>query len=247
MAHYLSSAVNSSISPFTGRSVQPTLWRGTLTVTGIRASDRNSSQNLHVTAVETDGESRIDLWPHQLFVYAKYNSPVLREFIAWVNQNNPPTCTVMPTQFSDADENAINQSTFRSLSRVLYETQTIAVAAWDVDSVPGTGIVFYPAQNSSAMLVGVFLQGPFPDFILGVSTPLQLPQTRQLSYNHGTGAGSYDTAYSRPTSSPASSGSHSPVDSYPYMAISGYAAQNQSAGYDATYPYTRAQNQQRYV
>ena len=58
MAHHLSSAVNpASISTtFNGRSVQSTLWRGTLAVAGMRTSDRNSSQQLHVTAVETDGE-----------------------------------------------------------------------------------------------------------------------------------------------------------------------------------------------
>ncbi len=67
----------------------------------------------------------MDLWPYQFFTYVKYNSTVLRDFLAWANQNNPPTCTFIPTHFTDANSNAVNQSNFRSLSRILFETQTV--------------------------------------------------------------------------------------------------------------------------
>lgn len=39
---------------------QPTPWRGSLLVSGMRNSDRNSNLEIYVTAVETDGEKYVD-------------------------------------------------------------------------------------------------------------------------------------------------------------------------------------------
>lgn len=43
----------------------------------------------------------------------------------------------------------------------------VAIAPWNAhDRLPGAGIIIYPAQNSSALLVGaIFLTSPFPEFV----------------------------------------------------------------------------------
>ncbi|KAF8634233.1 hypothetical protein AX15_000995 [Amanita polypyramis BW_CC] len=267
MTHSLSFPCNSS--PFAGQS-QASPWRGALVVAGMRASDRNSSQQVYVTAVETDGESRMDLWPYQFFTYVKYSLPVLREFLAWVNQNNPPTCTFLPSPIPDPNSNAVNQTNFRSLSRILFETQTIAIASWNADSIPGAGIIIYPAQNSSAILIGaLFLHSPFPDFVLGMpsavrmSSPTVLQQHRQAHYSQVMSGGArYPTSHPRHSASPDSSNTNSPVDAYHYMVpqtmTSVYHQQNQTSssiagawgsmkGEDGIiHPYGRAQDHPRF-
>jgi len=39
---------------------QPAPWRGSLLVSGMRNSDRNSNLEIYVTAVETDGEKYVE-------------------------------------------------------------------------------------------------------------------------------------------------------------------------------------------
>jgi hypothetical protein len=54
----------------------------------------------------------------------------------------------------------------------------VAIAPWNAPNrLPGGGVVFYPAQNSTALLIGViFLSLPFPDFIIA-SLPSQSPMS----------------------------------------------------------------------
>ncbi|PFH48965.1 hypothetical protein AMATHDRAFT_86763 [Amanita thiersii Skay4041] len=213
MPQNLNAALESFVPSYPGQHVQPSPWRGTLIVSGMRASDRRSTQPIHVTAVETDGEkymnssvssvperrtsvhhSRMDLWPYQLFAHMTYDKPILRDVLAWIRQNNPPCCTFIPTQVADGNSNTVNQTNFRSLSRILFESQTVALAYWGVDTIPGAGMIIYPAQNSSVMLVGaLFLYGPFPDFILGTASPgvpmsSSIMQARHVHYTQSMGA-----------------------------------------------------------
>ena len=67
----------------------------------------------------------------------------------------------------------------------------VAVAFWGSDALSSTGIVIYPAENSTSMLVGaIFLTNTFPSFILGDSPPLQPPAMPlaplQLPANYAT-------------------------------------------------------------
>lgn len=50
----------------------------------------------------------------------------------------------------------------------LIACRKIAIAPWAAhDRLPGGGIIIYPAQNSSALLVGaIFLTSPFPEFVM---------------------------------------------------------------------------------
>ena len=56
MAYRLPTPLPSVARPTSGKPRQSTPWRGVLCVTGMRASDKDSSQDLHVSAVETDGD-----------------------------------------------------------------------------------------------------------------------------------------------------------------------------------------------
>ncbi|THU92247.1 hypothetical protein K435DRAFT_862640 [Dendrothele bispora CBS 962.96] len=163
-------------------------WRGRFIVSGMRASDIGNSQEIGVTAVETDGETSSHLWPPSLmFTIAKPHAlPILKqlqEFIkAAAAQGRPvPLSTFMPERLRDPNANTVNQSMFRSLSRVLWDDQNVAVVPFSTPSPrvssPQThnpsanrsmGILIYPASNSSAILIGAIFLDPsqgFPDFV----------------------------------------------------------------------------------
>lgn len=54
-------------------------------------------------------------------------------------------------------------------SQLIYSTRRcfqVAIAYWNTETITGAGIIIYPAQNSSALLVGaLLLTSPFPDFV----------------------------------------------------------------------------------
>jgi hypothetical protein len=115
-------------------------------VVTFRGVEKAVSQQLRVTAVETDGDkfrassvftpppsgltnrffSRVDLWPSQLFVHPTYDNPILREVQAWTKRHTPPICTFLPDRLRDANDNTVNQTNFRSLSRILFENQMVS-------------------------------------------------------------------------------------------------------------------------
>ncbi|KAJ7832060.1 hypothetical protein B0H14DRAFT_2803803 [Mycena olivaceomarginata] len=128
-------------------------WRGTLAVRGMRPSDLGSNQEIRVTAVETDGDSDVRRWPPQFFAQLAHGRPILNEVRAWIRQHAPPISTFMPDRLPDPDTNVVNLTTFRSLSRMLFENQIVAIAGWGTDTFPGGGIIIIPAEHSSALLV----------------------------------------------------------------------------------------------
>ncbi|KAK7044897.1 hypothetical protein R3P38DRAFT_182058 [Favolaschia claudopus] len=140
-------------------------WRGTLTVRGMRASDPGSNQEIRVTAVETDGDSDVRRWPSQFFAYLARGPPLLQEVRAWIQQHAPPISTFMPDRLPDPDANVVNLTNFRSLSRMLFENQIVAISPWGPDSFPGGGIIIFPAEHSSALLVAALFFSQFPDVI----------------------------------------------------------------------------------
>ncbi|KAF8887572.1 hypothetical protein BD779DRAFT_1440712 [Infundibulicybe gibba] len=172
MVFRLPTHLESFIPPPNAQVPQSRPWRGAIIVSGMRASDRSSNQELRVTAVETDGDNRSDLWPPQFFAQLIHERPILRDIQAWVKRHAPPICTFMPDRLRDPNANTVNQSTFRSLSTMLFESQTVAIAPWGTEMISGAGIIIFPAQNSSALLIGaLFLSAPFPDFLVGYPSP----------------------------------------------------------------------------
>lgn len=75
-----------------------------------------------------DPVSRIDLWPTQLIFHIAHGRLILKDIQAWVNRHAPPLCTFMPDRVRDTNLNAVNQATFRSLSRILFESQTVRLS-----------------------------------------------------------------------------------------------------------------------
>ncbi|TFK37975.1 hypothetical protein BDQ12DRAFT_132666 [Crucibulum laeve] len=223
MVFRLPSHLESFVPPPFEQRPQPGPWRGSLLVSGMRSSDRSSSHTLRVTAVETDGDNRVDLWPAQFQVQIAHDRPILRDVQAWVTQYSLPVCTFMPDRLRDANAHAVNQTNFRSLSRMLFENHTVAIAPWGTNAFPGAGIIIYPAQNSSALLVGALLfNSPFPDFVLGSSPTMAMapgmiqqprhpyyPQTMVPSPSHTTPPHYGHAAHSR---SPHRSNPNSPIE-----------------------------------
>lgn len=150
---------------------------------GMRPSDLGSNQEIRVTAVETDGDSDVRRWPSQFFAQLAHGRPILKEVRAWIHQHAPPISTFMPDRLPDPDTNVVNLTTFRSLSRMLFENQIVAIAGWGTDNFPGGGIIIIPAEHSSALLVAALFFSQFPDII---TTRLNIPlsiQTQSQRHN----------------------------------------------------------------
>ena len=146
MAYCLPSNLENFIPPPFEQRSQPPPWRGSFVVRGAN-SDRTITQKIFVTAVETDGEkyvdpamfqkrniywihhhpSRASHWPDTFYVRVVHERPVLRDVQAWVKECVPPLpiCTFMPNRLRDQNANAVNQTNFRSLSRILFENQAV--------------------------------------------------------------------------------------------------------------------------
>ncbi|KAJ7059810.1 hypothetical protein C8F01DRAFT_989368 [Mycena amicta] len=137
-------------------------WRGTLTVRGMRASDPASNHEIRVTAVEMDGDRSMqaDGLPIS-FAQIAHGRPIQRQVREWIQQHAPPISTFMPDRLPDPDSNVVNVATFRSLSRLLFEQQLVAIAPWGTDSFPGGGIIIIPAEHSSALLVAALFFSQF--------------------------------------------------------------------------------------
>ena len=71
----------------------------------------------------------------------------------------------------------------------------VALAPWHHGQIPGAGIIIYPAQNSSALLVGaVLLSSPFPEFIVNSEQLYHSPvpmSPRHYQDNMGSPSTSY--------------------------------------------------------
>ncbi|KAH9050276.1 hypothetical protein EDB84DRAFT_595158 [Lactarius hengduanensis] len=169
MALRLPTHLDSFIPP-PAEQVQPRRpWQGTLTLT-FTNTPQGTYQDVFVTAAETDGESRMDLWPRRLIVYLNARRVAHDDIKAWTKRYTPPVCALMPDKLPDPAANALNQANFANLSRMLLENQMLALAPWGQESLPGAGMMIYPTTSSVSLLVGaVFLIGPFPEF----ATPQQ--------------------------------------------------------------------------
>ncbi|KAJ3536380.1 hypothetical protein NMY22_g6056 [Coprinellus aureogranulatus] len=209
-------------------------WNGDLVVAGLRPSDRTLSERIHVSAIETDGENRVESWPNEFALNILYTSSerdIRREMSHWVSQTGQPTVNFMPSRMRGSNQHDTNIALFRNLSKVLIENHTVAVASWRTGELvyQGSGVIIYPAPNSSAYLIGaVFHSTDFPDFIRSALSPtVTIPAAPGVS-----GSGSYQPhmGHSSPysthapqshyrnqpqSSSPHHSGPSSPIEQHP--------------------------------
>ncbi|KAJ3757575.1 hypothetical protein EV361DRAFT_760335, partial [Lentinula raphanica] len=156
-----------------------TPWRGQFLVSGTRASDIGSNVNIRVTGVETDGDTQSHLWPSRFVfsVTSPHALPILAQLQIYLRRRSPPIplTTFVPDRIRDSDQNAVNQSQFRSLSRLLWDGQLVAIVSIALSrsstSAGGPnrhGILLFPSPNSSAVLYGAVFLTPsdtFPDFV----------------------------------------------------------------------------------
>lgn len=115
------------------------------------------------------------------------------------------------------------------------------IAPWGTPALPGAGMIIYPAQNSSSLLVGaLFFDRPFPDFLglnspvvpLGPAIPPVPPMHPQSQYTPGMVPASPYASHEQSVS-PHRSDPNSPVDMT--VAHAGHR-QDQYQQYLMTYP-----------
>jgi hypothetical protein len=83
--------------------------------------------NFHIDSI---APSRASHWPETFYVRVVHERPVLRDIKAWIKECVPPLpiCTFMPIRLREQNANAVNQSNFRSLSRILFENQVVCLS-----------------------------------------------------------------------------------------------------------------------
>lgn len=185
MVFRLPTHLESFIPPPSHQVPLPRPWRGTFVVDG---TTEGTSQEIRVTAVELDGDSRVDLWPPQLYIYTTHEMSTLSDFLAWVKRHAPPICTFMPDRIDESHPIGTNQNNFALLSRILLLNQMVAVAPWAAsDRLPGAGVVLFPCRNSNNLLFGaILLTSQFPDFIVGSPTASMAPLPATISHRQPT-------------------------------------------------------------
>ncbi|KAJ7879999.1 hypothetical protein B0H14DRAFT_2341177 [Mycena olivaceomarginata] len=144
---------------------RPLPWRGTLAVRGMRPSDLGSNQEIRVTAVETDGDRCVSdclcvcltatsvAGRPSFFAQLAHGRPMLNEARAWIRQKVHLISTFMLDRLPDPDTNVVNLTAFRSLSRMLFENQIVAIAGWGTDTFPGGGIIIMPPLRPGPIFV----------------------------------------------------------------------------------------------
>ncbi|KAF9076915.1 hypothetical protein BDP27DRAFT_1414050 [Rhodocollybia butyracea] len=154
-------------------------WRGFFLVSGTRASDLSSNVEIRVTAVETDGDIKSHIWPLRLLfsITVPRSLPILAQLHHYLKSRSPPipVATFLPERIRDPNLNVVNQTHFRSLSRLLWDSQLVAIVPIDLHDPHGFsdgshrhGILLYPAANSTSLLIGAVFMTPedtFPDFV----------------------------------------------------------------------------------
>jgi len=198
MAYRLPTHLESLIPPPAEQVQQRRPWQGVLTLTFMNAG-QGTLQDVYVTAAETDGESRMDLWPRRFYVYLGAGRTPHNEVKGWVKRYTPPICALMPDKLPDSAANALNQANFANLCRMLLDNQILALAPWGLDNLPGAGMMIYPTSSSSSLLVGaVFLSGPFPEFAAYQQQPARtnpsnpvMGQSSQYPYSGHHSSGRY--------------------------------------------------------
>ncbi|KAJ3891510.1 hypothetical protein GG344DRAFT_23735, partial [Lentinula edodes] len=158
-------------------------WRGIFLVSGTRASDISSNVEIRVTGVETDGDIKSHIWPPRIVfsITAPHALPILSQLRDYIKNRFPPIplTTFLPERLRDPDRNVVNQTHFHSLSRLLWDSQSVAVVpispsdfTTSASFSQGTarqGMLIYPAANSTSLLIGAIFLTPedtFPDFVL---------------------------------------------------------------------------------
>ncbi|KAH7876967.1 uncharacterized protein C8R40DRAFT_1168891 [Lentinula edodes] len=158
-------------------------WRGIFLVSGTRASDISSNVEIRVTGVETDGDIKSHIWPPRIVfsITVPHALPILSQLRDYMKNRFPPIplTTFLPERLRDPDRNVVNQTHFHSLSRLLWDSQSVAVVpispsdfTTSVTFSQGTarqGMLIYPAANSTSLLIGAIFLTPedtFPDFVL---------------------------------------------------------------------------------
>ncbi|KAK1230585.1 hypothetical protein PQX77_006322 [Marasmius sp. AFHP31] len=174
--------------PTTAPAIQP--WRGRFIVSGMRASDVGSNQEIKITALEADGVTYCELWPQTLIfsITAPNAVPIYAQLQNYL-ETKPASvslATFLPERQRDNDATAVNQTKFRTLSRLLWDRQLVAVVSFPLPSQgpsppnspsgpsagSGAGLLIYPVPTSTAMLLGaVFIAEPFPDFVYSAQNP----------------------------------------------------------------------------
>ncbi|KDQ57273.1 hypothetical protein JAAARDRAFT_107789, partial [Jaapia argillacea MUCL 33604] len=166
MAFRLPTHLESLVPPPVAQRPEHKPWRGTFTLMP-NGSATTASQVLYATAAETEGDNRTELWPANFFIQHMYPTIELQEIQSWVKRHSVPLCMFMPDRLPYSNDSKANEGGFRSLARFLSENKMIAVAPWNApDRFSGAGILLFPTQASSGLLVGaIFLQTGFPPFV----------------------------------------------------------------------------------
>jgi len=173
---------------------------------------RNATlQEIFVTAAETEGDNRVDLWKPRLSLHVTRAQMSSRDISAMMQRQSVSLCAFMPDRLPDPDAHSANQKHFHTLSQMLSRNNLVAFAPFDTNNRRGPGVLIFSVLTpADSLLAGAVLMTPdLLDTITSGGTPPQAgassPYQQATVAQHTAAYPQPHQAYDYPSTTPSSS------------------------------------------
>jgi len=157
-------------------------------------SGNATPQEIFVTAAETEGDNRVDLWKRRLTLHVTRSQMSSRDITAMMQRQSVSLCAFMPDRLPDPNAHSANQKHFNTLSQMLSRNNLVAFAPFDANNRRGPGVLIFSVLTpADSLLAGAVLMAPdLLDTITSGGTP---PQTGAASSYQQATVAQHTAAY----------------------------------------------------
>ncbi|KAF9652470.1 hypothetical protein BDM02DRAFT_3183513 [Thelephora ganbajun] len=187
-------------------------WRGSFVYPQAQPSRNVATlQEIFVTAAETEGDNRVDLWKGRLSLHVTKSQMSSRDITVMMQHQSVSLCAFMPDRLPDPNAHSANQKHFHTLSQMLSRNNLVAFAPFDTDNRRGPGVlIFSVLTQADSLLAGAVLMTPdLLDTITSGGTPPQTgapsPYQQATVTPHTAAYPQPHQAYGYPSTNPSSS------------------------------------------
>lgn len=186
-------------------------WRGSFVYPQAQPSRNATLQEIFVTAAETEGDNRVDLWKRRLSLHVTRSQISSRDITAMMQRQSVSLCAFMPDRLPDPSAHSANQKHFNTLSQMLSRNNLVAFAPFDANNRRGPGVLIFSVMTpADSLLAGAVLMTPdLLDTITSGGTPPQaggaLPYQQATVAQHAAACAQPHQAYGYPPTNPSSS------------------------------------------
>lgn len=190
-------------------------WRGSFVYPQAQPSRSATLQEIFVTAAETEGDNRVELWKRRLSLHVTRSQMSSRDITAMMQRQSVSLCAFMPDRLQDPNAHSANQKHFNMLSQMLSRNNLVAFAPFDSNNRRGPGVLIFSVLTpADSLLAGAVLMTPdLLDTITSGGTPPQIgttsPYQQATVTQHTAAYPPPHQAYGYPSTNPSSSAQYS--------------------------------------